>query len=66
MTLKELRNRAKELGLHGFWQMKKEELEEFVQVAEMQVKELDKKILSKLFLVILKLLNIQMMRNGQK
>lgn len=47
MTLKELREKAKELGLTGFWRMRKEELEQFIQTAETKIREMDEEQLKK-------------------
>ena len=41
MTLKELREKAKSLGLTGFWRMRKEELEQFIKTAEAKIREMD-------------------------
>ena len=41
MTLKELRAKAKELGLTGFWRMNKAELEDFIKTAETKIREMD-------------------------
>lgn len=48
MTLKELREKAKELGLTGFWRMRKEELEQFIQTAETKIREMDEEQLKKI------------------
>ena len=41
MTIKELREKAKSLGLTGFWRMRKEELEQFIKTAEAKIREMD-------------------------
>lgn len=48
MTIKELREKAKELGLTGFWRMRKEELEQFIKTAETKIREMDKEQLKKI------------------
>lgn len=48
MILKELREKAKELGLTGFWRMRKEELEQFIQTAETKIREMDEEQLRKI------------------
>ena len=48
MTLKELREKAKELGLTGFWRMRKEELEQFIKTAEAKIREMDEDQLKKI------------------
>lgn len=48
MTVKELREKAKELGLIGFWRMNKAELEEFIKTAETRIREMDKEQLKKI------------------
>lgn len=48
MTVKELREKAKELGLTGFWRMKKEELEEFIQSAEIKIRVMEEEQLKKI------------------
>ncbi len=48
MTLKELREKAKSLGLTGFWRMKKEELEQFIKTAEAKIRTMEKEELQKI------------------
>ena len=48
MTVKELREKAKELGLTGFWRLKKEELEEFIKTAEAKIRTMEKDKLQKI------------------
>ena len=48
ITVKELRKKAKELGLTGFWRLKKEELEEFIKTAEAKIRTMEKDELQKI------------------
>lgn len=48
MTLKELREKAKSLGLTGFWRMRKEELEQFIDTAEIKIRTMEKEELQKI------------------
>ena len=50
MTLKELREKAKELGLTGFWKMNKAELEDFIRTAETKIRVMDEEQLKKIIL----------------
>lgn len=48
MTLKDFREKAKELGLTGFWRMNKAELEDFIKTAETKIREMDEEQLRKI------------------
>lgn len=57
MTLKELREKAKELGLTGFWRMNKAELEDFIKTAETKIRVMDEEQLRKVIPQDVEILN---------
>lgn len=48
MTVKELRERAKELGIFGYYKLNKAELEKEISLVELKLKEIDKPMLQKI------------------